>query len=182
MPTAKKSNAVRPTAFSLGANLGQPTPTLLHAVAGLEARLGLLHVSPLYRTAPISQIPQPDYINLAVLVYTDLSPSRLLDLAQDLEAQAGRERSRRPGAHPGGPRTLDVDLLVVGEIASSDPRLILPHPRLRQRRFVLAPLADIAPDLPVPPDGRTVGQLLADLNERRDLGGAVERLPQPEPI
>jgi 2-amino-4-hydroxy-6-hydroxymethyldihydropteridine diphosphokinase len=181
MQAPRRNRAVRAAAFSLGANLGQPIPTLLRAVAGLAAEIGPLHVSPFYRTAPISQIPQPDFVNLAVLAWTSRSPLQLLDLAHRLEEEGGRRRSD-DGAPADGPRTLDVDLLVVGDLVSTGPRLILPHPRLRQRRFVLAPLADVAPDLPVPPDGRTVGALLRDLDGREDRGGAVEQLPPPDPI
>lgn len=78
-----------------------------------------------------------------------------------------------------GPRSLDVDLLLVGGRVLDTERLVLPHPRLRRRRFVLAPLARLAPDLPVPPDGRRVRDLLLDLDRLPDRGGAVEEIPWP---
>jgi 2-amino-4-hydroxy-6-hydroxymethyldihydropteridine diphosphokinase len=99
------------------------------------------------------------------------APEALLDFALDLEAALGRERSA-----PEAPRTIDLDLLFVGDEVRSGPRLQLPHPRLRNRRFVLAPLADLAPELSLPPDGATPRQLLAGLPERpwvrRLAGGA----------
>jgi len=156
--------------------------TLLRAVDSLEARLGPLCVSSLYRTAPISRISQPDYINLAVLALTDSSPAQLLDLAHEIEEQEGRQRSAKPTPGCAEPRTLDIDLLVVGELTASTSELTLPHPRLHQRRFVLAPLAQIAPDLPIPPEGTTVRQHLEALDLREDRGGVVERLPPQEPI
>lgn len=95
----------------------------------------------------------------------------MLALAKALELAAGRRRGERFG-----PRPLDVDLLLYGDLQSSDPELTLPHPRLRERRFVLEPLAEIAPDLRVPPDGARVGDLLA----RLPPGERVERIGWPE--
>ena len=124
----------------------------------LEDCLGDLRVASLYRTAAVSPVPQPDYLNTAVLARTSLEPGELLALAKALELAAGR----RPGVRF-GPRPLDIDLLLYGGRQSSAPELTLPHPRLRERRFVLEPLAEIAPDLRVPPDGATVRELLARL-------------------
>ena len=122
----------------------------------LEEALGPLRVASLYRTAAVSPIPQPDYLNTAVLASSSLEPLELLALAKALELAAGRRRGERFG-----PRPLDIDLLLYGDRQSSAPELTLPHPRLRERRFVLEPLAEIAPDLRIPPDGATVRDLLA---------------------
>lgn len=98
---------------------------------------------------------------------TSLKPGELLALAKALELAAGRRRGVRFG-----PRPLDVDLLLYGDLETSSPELTLPHPRLRERRFVLEPLAEIAPDFPVPPDGAAVRDLLARLPPEP----AVERI------
>jgi len=133
-----------------------------------------LRAASLYRSAPVSPIPQPDYLNTAVvgtLGSTSLSPEAVLALAQELERAAGR----LPGPRF-GPRPLDIDILVYGDRVSGAPELTLPHPRMRERRFVLAPLAEIAPELTVPPDGATVRELLDRLDPESAGGGEVERI------
>lgn len=135
---------------------------MTRALHHLEASLGPLRVASLYRTAPVSPVPQPDFLNTAALAYTDLPPAEILALAKALELAAGRRRSVRFG-----PRPLDIDLLLYGDLQSDAPELTLPHPRLRERRFMLEPLAEIAPDLRVPPDGATVAELLGNLKPDR---------------
>lgn len=166
-------------ALALGGNVpgnfpgkanGEPSPverTLAWALRRLEASLGPLRVASLYRTAPVSPVSQPDFLNTAALAHTALPPEEVLALGKALEREAGR----RPGERF-GPRPLDVDLLVYGDVVLDRPELILPHPRMRERRFVLVPLAEIAPDLPVPPDGARVRDLL----ERLGMGERVERV------
>ena len=157
-------------ALGLGGNLGDVEPALRRALAGLGAALGPLRIAPLYRSLPLipMEVPgrsgpdplQPSYLNTAALAVTDLPPEEVLALAKSLERAAGR--------HPGpryGPRPLDIDVLLWGDHIADAPDLTLPHPRLRERRFVLAPLADIAPDLRVPPDGATVADLLARVGQ-----------------
>lgn len=143
-------------ALALGGNLGAVEQTLRRALASLRAALGPLAVASLYRTAPLSPVPQPPFLNTAALAHTDMEPEAILALAKALELTAGRRRGERFG-----PRPLDVDLLLWGDRVSAAPELTLPHPRLACRRFVLAPLAEIAPELPVPPGGETVAALLA---------------------
>jgi 7,8-dihydro-6-hydroxymethylpterin-pyrophosphokinase len=112
----------------------------------------------------MSPVEQPDFLNTVVLAMSEWAPERLLALAKELEVRAGRADGPR-----WGPRPLDVDLLLVGDVQRDDASLTLPHPRLRERGFVLAPLADVAPELRLPPhrperpDGRTVAELLAAL-------------------
>lgn len=115
-------------------------------------------MAPLYRSAAVSPIAQPDFLNTVAVARSELAPEELLRFAKELERAAGREEGPR-----WGPRPLDVDLLLVGELQRRDGDLELPHPRLRERSFVLAPLADLLPDLPLPPDGRPVRELLAEL-------------------
>lgn len=157
-----------PFALGLGANLGPAEETLLHAIHRLELALGPLAVGGLYRSLPHSPIPQPPFLNTAVAGTTHLVPEVLLALGKALEREAGREEGPRHG-----PRPLDVDLLLYGDLLLETPGLTVPHPRLRARRFVLAPLADIAPDIGVPPDGVRVAELLAAVGQERE----VERLP-----
>lgn len=157
-------------ALGLGGNLGPVAATLAAALERLWQALGPLSVAPLYRSPAEAAEPQPDYLNTAAVGVTPLPPEAVLAIAKRLELAAGRRR----GGH-GRPRRLDVDLLLWGDRVSSAPELTLPHPRLRHRRFVLAPLADVAPDLAIPPGGETVGELLARLGGRGDL----ERVPWP---
>jgi 2-amino-4-hydroxy-6-hydroxymethyldihydropteridine diphosphokinase len=147
-------------ALALGANLGASEENLRGAVARLREILGPLVVAPLYRTLPASPIPQPAFLNTAALGRTDLPADAVLAVAKRLELAAGRRLSSRHG-----PRPLDIDLLLWGDRLTDFPELTLPHPSLRSRRFVLAPLADIAPDLPLPPDGARVADLLAAVGQ-----------------
>jgi len=140
---------------------------LIRALRELTASLGPLRIASLYRSVPISPIPQADFLNTAALAHTSLAAEEVLALAKALELAAGRRRGARFG-----PRPLDVDLLLYGDRLSDAAELTLPHPRLRERRFMLQPLAEIAPDLPVPPDGAPVAELLARLGDRQ----AVERM------
>jgi GTP cyclohydrolase-4 len=157
----------RVAALGLGGNLGPVEEILTGALRQLATSLGPLLVASLYRSRPVSPVPQPDFLNTAVLARTSLAPEEVLALAKALEWAAGRRRGERFG-----PRPLDIDLLLYGDLQSGRPELTLPHPRLRERRFVLEPLAEIAPELPVPPDGATVRELLAKLGEE----GGVERV------
>jgi 2-amino-4-hydroxy-6-hydroxymethyldihydropteridine diphosphokinase len=132
-------------AIGLGANLGDARAALAWALQQLQAhpRVTLRQVSSLYRTRPV-EAEGPDYLNAVALLHTSLEPEALLRLLQDLELQAGRERPYRHA-----PRTLDLDLLLYGQRVLNSATLTLPHPRMHQRRFVLAPLAELAPDRPV---------------------------------
>ena len=126
--------------LGLGSNLGDRRAHLRTAVAGLP---DVVAVSPVYETDPVGgPAGQPPYLNLVVELATERSPRELLELARRLESAAGRVRAERFG-----PRTLDVDVLLVGDLVVDEPDLVVPHPRMHERRFVLAPLADLAPEL-----------------------------------
>jgi 2-amino-4-hydroxy-6-hydroxymethyldihydropteridine diphosphokinase len=127
--------------LGLGSNLGDRQALLATAVDRLVA-VGLVASSPLYETDPVGGPEQDAFLNLVVELDTDLSPRQLLEVCRRLEAAAERVRVER-----WGPRTLDVDVLWVDGAAVDDPDLVVPHPRLWERRFVLAPLRDLAPDL-----------------------------------
>jgi len=132
--------------LGLGSNLGDREAHLARALEGLP---DVVAVSQLYETEPVGGPPgQGPYLNLVVELDTDLSPRRLLDVARGLEAGAGRERGVR-----WGPRTLDVDVLLVGAQVVDDEDLVVPHPRMWQRRFVVDPLTELAPEL-VPPEAQ----------------------------
>ena len=123
--------------LGLGSNLGDRRAHLRQAVDALP---DVVAVSPVYETEPVGgPAGQGPYLNLVVALETDLSPRDLLDLAHRLEDAAGRVRTERHG-----PRTLDVDVLLVGGLCVDEPDLVVPHPRMWERRFVLAPLADLA--------------------------------------
>jgi len=148
--------------LSLGSNLGDREANLLEALRRLE-QLGV-HVvrrSSWYETEPVGYTDQPDFLNLVAEVRTRLGPHALLRAAQQVEAELGRVRAVR-----WGPRTVDVDLLLYGERVVNTPDLVLPHPRLRERAFVLVPLAELAPDL-VLPDGTAVTDLLPAVAAQR---------------
>ncbi len=154
-------------ALSLGGNAGDPEARLLEAVRALGAVLLSPRVAPLFRTEPLSAIEQADFLNTAMVGRTDLLPEELLALAKSLEWAAGRRAATRHG-----PRELDIDLLLHGDVVSCAPELTLPHPRLAERRFYLEPLARIAPGMRVPPDGPTVAELLAAVG----AAGAVDEI------
>jgi 2-amino-4-hydroxy-6-hydroxymethyldihydropteridine diphosphokinase len=128
-------------AIGLGANLGDARATLAWALQQLHVHplVTLQQVSSLYRTRPVDA-EGPDYLNAVALLHTSLEPEALLQLLQDLELQAGRERPYRHA-----PRTLDLDLLLYGQRVLNSATLTLPHPRMHLRRFVLEPLAEVAP-------------------------------------
>lgn len=162
--------------LGLGANVGAAEERLRWAIDQLEQELGRLRVAPLYRSAPLSPILQPDFLNTVVLARLPSAPQgepsalaeEVLVLAKSLERAAGRRSGPRDG-----PRPLDIDLLLFGDLCLDRPALTVPHPRLRQRRFVLAPLADLVPDLPLPPDGAPVSTVLDSLGASQ----RVDRLP-----
>jgi 2-amino-4-hydroxy-6-hydroxymethyldihydropteridine diphosphokinase len=130
--------------LGLGSNLGDRLAHLQAAVDGLAATpdVHVVAVSRVYETAPVGGPPQDDYLNAVVAVDTVLDPHELLAIAQRLEAGEQRVRGER-----WGPRTLDVDVLLVGDEHVDDPNLVVPHPRMSERAFVLVPLADVAPDV-----------------------------------
>lgn len=128
------------TFLGLGSNLGDRWLHLRQAVASLP---GLVAVSPVYETDPEGGPPgQPQYLNLVAELDTDLPPRQLLGICHRLESAANRVRTERWAA-----RTLDVDILLMGDLRVDEPDLQIPHPRMWERRFVLQPLADLAPEL-----------------------------------
>ena len=144
----------------VGANLGQPAAHVERAIAALRElpQTDLVSRSGLYASAPVDA-PGPEYVNAVAALSTRLDAAALLAALHEIEARFGRQRSTRHA-----PRTLDLDLLLYGEVRSDDPSLRLPHPRLHQRAFVLHPLLEIAPELDAP----GLGALSAYLPQVRD--------------
>ena len=130
--------------LALGSNLGDRAGYLQGAVDELAktADVRVIAVSRVYETVPVGGPAQDDYLNAVAAIDTDLDPWQLLDVAHACEEHAQRVRAERFG-----PRTLDVDILLFGDVEMDDPALTVPHPRMWQRDFVLAPLRDVAPDL-----------------------------------
>lgn len=145
------------TAFiGLGANLGDGVAAMAVARQALDALPGtrVTAASRLYRSAPVGVTGQPDYINAVVQIDTALSARQILEALMRIEADNGRTRDYHMA-----PRTLDMDLLLHGDAVINEPDLTVPHPRMHQRAFVLAPLAELAPDTQIPGIGRVADLL-----------------------
>lgn len=143
-------------AIALGSNLGNREGYLRAALDALAPFVHSLRVSTFHDTAPVGVGPQPTFLNAAAVGETSLSARALLEVLLGLERELGRERP-----FPGAPRTLDLDLILYDDaIIDEAPALIVPHPRFRERRFVLEPLSEIAPDWRDPVTGQTVEELL----------------------
>ena len=152
--------------LSLGGNLGDPAASMATALRLLDAddNTRVIAVSSLYRTPPWGKLDQPDFLNAAAEISTTLAPRALLDLCLEAERKLKRVREER-----WGPRLIDIDILVFGERIIHETGLEVPHPRMLERAFVLAPLAEIAPELVV--GGRSVAERL----DAVDTSG-IERL------
>jgi 2-amino-4-hydroxy-6-hydroxymethyldihydropteridine diphosphokinase len=146
---------------AVGSNLGDRWGRLAQAARALRSAPGVavLRASRVWDAAPIGP-PQPRYLNAVLEIETTRTPASLLALLREVEAAAGRTRDVHWGA-----RTLDLDLLLFGDLVVREPGLTVPHPGLAGRRFVLAPLAELRPELPVPGADASVGRLLEEAPE-----------------
>lgn len=142
--------------IALGSNLGDSRTILENALQTLDqdSQIEVVAVSSWYQTVPIGP-PQPDYLNGGALLKTELPPQALLAILLQVEAQAGRVRGERWGA-----RTLDLDIILYDGLILDTPQLQIPHPRMRERAFVLVPLAEIAPDWIEPISGHAIAHLV----------------------
>jgi len=149
-------------AIALGANLGDREAAFRFAVDRLAPFVSSLTISSFVETDPEGEglSDQPRYLNAVAVGETSLTAREMLDRLLEIEQSYGRERP-----YPGAPRTLDLDLILLGDTIEHSPRLHVPHPRFRRRAFVLAPLADIAPEIVDPVKGLTAAELLKKLEE-----------------
>ena len=153
-------------AIALGSNLGDRLSHLAFAVDQLRLHLTGLRVSSWHQTDPVGVGPQPRFLNGALVGKTDLSARELLEELLRIERARGRERP-----YMGAARTLDLDLVLYGDVTLDEPGLRVPHPRFRERLFVLKPLAEIAPDWRDPETGLTISDLLRKRNEEGPNSG-----------
>jgi 2-amino-4-hydroxy-6-hydroxymethyldihydropteridine diphosphokinase len=144
----------------LGSNIGRRVRRLRDGIAALGGGVEIERVSRIYAGEPSGRADQPWYLNVAVRGKTALAPEALLYFVKRIEEAAGR----KSGAH-WGPRELDIDIILMGSRVVSEEHLVIPHPRMSVRRFCLAPVAEIAPDAAVPPQGTTVRDLLGDCRD-----------------
>ena len=151
-----------PTVYiALGTNLGERLSNLRTAIAALAPEVTVLAESHVYETPPWGYEDQPAFLNMVVKAATDLEPESLLKFLKQLEVELGREKSVR-----WGPRLIDLDILFYDDLIIDTPPLVIPHPRMQERAFVLVPLADIASGFTHPVFGRSVGELLAEIDGR----------------
>jgi 2-amino-4-hydroxy-6-hydroxymethyldihydropteridine diphosphokinase len=150
--------------LGLGSNMGNRQDNLDKTLDFLSQRLRVGKVSSVYDTEPVGNTNQPRFLNLVCQVYTMLAPKELLTLAKGIESKLGRVLGKS-----NAPRPIDIDILFYGDQVIETPELVIPHPRLAERAFVLVPLVEIAPDLQHPVIGKTVKELLQGITEKQGV-------------
>ncbi|MGB4304512.1 MAG: 2-amino-4-hydroxy-6-hydroxymethyldihydropteridine diphosphokinase [Syntrophomonadaceae bacterium] len=158
--------------IALGSNLGRKRDNIARAIQLIAALPGVKSnkSSSLYETEPWGKTDQEKFLNQVIAVETSLKPAELLRELQNIEIKMGRQRKEK-----WGPRIIDLDILLYGNEVMDDPHLTIPHPHLRQRLFVLVPLAEIGADLQFPEDGATVEEVLSSVLVREGNRG-IERI------
>lgn len=161
------------TLLSLGSNVGDCIANLAAATEALRVSgVRVVASASVYLTEPKERSDQPWFYNTALLAATEIPPHELLRICRDIEATAGRLR-----IEPYGPRTLDIDIVFIDALIIRTPDLIVPHPKYRERRFVLEPIAEIAPLFRDPCTGRTMQELLAQCPDQGQVRRLSEKVP-----
>ena len=155
--------------MSLGSNLGDRAAHLSEAIRKLSDFGAVTNCSSIYQTEPVEVTNQPEFLNCAIELETTLDPQQILHAILKIELEMGRDRNTQP---PKGPRTIDIDLLLAGNAIINTPQLVVPHPAMQTRRFVLEPLAEISPQAIHPLLHLTIQELVDQL----PAGQAVRRL------
>jgi 2-amino-4-hydroxy-6-hydroxymethyldihydropteridine diphosphokinase len=152
-----------PVYLSLGSNLGNRQANLDMALHLLSERMRMGKISSIYDTEPLGNVNQPRFLNLAAEVFTRLSPEGLLALTKGIERKMGRY------SRSGEPRVIDIDIVLYGDTVLDTPDLVIPHPKMAERSFVLMPLAEIAPDLVHPVLKKTIKELNKAIKEKQGV-------------
>jgi 2-amino-4-hydroxy-6-hydroxymethyldihydropteridine diphosphokinase len=168
--------------LGLGTNLGDRGKNLVRAIEAMSPEIRPISTSPIYETPPWGYLDQPAFLNQVIEAETTLTPEKLIDFLKKLEIRLGRAPTFRYG-----PRLIDIDILFYDELVLKAPGLTIPHPRLMERAFVLAPLADLAPDLIHPVERKTIREIFQDIDrtgivlvERKPEMPQAEAKPHPE--
>ncbi len=156
--------SLRTAYISAGSNIGDRDQNLECALNLLAKGNAVKKVSAYFETEPVGFRNQPWFLNLAIEIDTPLNPSELLTLCREIEASCGRIRT-----FPNAPRTLDLDILLFEDLVINEPDLVIPHPRLSERRFVLEPLAQIAPEIVHPVLKKSIRSLLEECQDRSEV-------------
>jgi 2-amino-4-hydroxy-6-hydroxymethyldihydropteridine diphosphokinase len=158
--------------LSLGTNMGDRSANLQQALQALSRHITITAVSKVYETEPWGVTDQPAFLNMCIAGKTALAPYELLDFCKAVEVEVGRQPT-----YKWGPRVIDIDILFYDDLIIKDDNLSIPHPFIDERTFVLAPLADIAPDYQHPKTHASVAQMLADVSSLNEETTAVYLLP-----
>lgn len=157
--------------LSLGSNVGNREGHLREAIRRISTLGKIVAVSSLYETQPVEVIDQDWFLNCAVALESDMEPAELLNQLLNIEKAMGRERVRKKG-----PRSIDIDIVLFGDAVVNTPELSIPHPAMAARRFVLQPVAEIAPNLLHPTLKKTIAELLSDLPHGKKVQKAKPRI------
>jgi GTP cyclohydrolase-4 len=160
-----------PVYLAFGANLGDRESQLLEALRHIRAQASIEKVSGCYETKPVGYMQQPDFLNMACLILTEIAAPELLRFLKQIEKQMGRQTTFR-----NAPRPIDIDILFYNNLILESPELTIPHPRMSERAFVLVPLAEIAPEAVHPVLHLTVSEMLRQV-DASDVDPIPRRLP-----